>query len=191
LKSGAILLTHTVLPESCRLTANDGDSSDDGKIVFLVNGQNVYESGNYGYGVRFGIGEGCDEIPDPTPAPTPEPTPAPIRDPTPAPTTEPTPTPVRDPTPAPTPEPTPAPIDDEAGECSRIVLEVHADGWAEEISIEFTKSTGEVFTVPEGTFENFSVTNLEDCVDLSACSVLTIFDSYGDGYVSEQAMLGN
>jgi hypothetical protein len=50
---------YTVLPESCRLTANDGDSSDDGKIVFWVNGQNVYESGNYGNGVRFAIGEGC------------------------------------------------------------------------------------------------------------------------------------
>jgi hypothetical protein len=74
------------------------------------------------------------------------------------------------------------------GECSPVVLEVYADGWAQEISVEFAKSTGEVFTQGEGTFENFDVSfPIEDgCVDLSACSILTVFDSYGDGYVSEE-----
>jgi trypsin len=69
------------------------------------------------------------------------------------------------------------------GECSPVVLEVYADGWAQEISVEFAKSTGEVFTQGEGTFENFDVSfPIEDgCVDLSACSILTVFDSYGDG----------
>jgi len=41
------------------LTDNDGDSSDDGKIVLTVNGRQVYNSGDYGSGKRFEIGEGC------------------------------------------------------------------------------------------------------------------------------------
>ena len=67
--------------------------------------------------------------------------------------------------------------------CVPLLLEVHADGRASEISVLYEDGSGGiVFSRGFGTFEDWEVATFQArCVDITECSKLTISDEFGDG----------